>query len=423
MYCGRNNLCLLNQISETARFGGERAGILRLKRRISCFKAALILGLAALFSCTGPGGNSSGGGAAPESAGHEQTDRPLVIIKPGTGPLWFELGPQGPLQIGSPGEASLNPFEPWPFSRLIAGLVPKKDRLILVVNREGFLGILPWAGEARGVALYRASSGSWKDYTVGSLFVWKDTPGVLLYRNDFFLEPAAEAPAFRAWGLSGDFQILGLAIPAFAGLPDDWDAEALRRGQDGFWYYHLVRKGGDRPEHRYYRSADLETPGEESSARAFSREALRPWRSAEASGLLGSLLERAFVLYGREHTAEIASAVFEGSRQFMADPGGEGDILPGCYAGPGETADGVPPGGAAEYALIVNPSGAGLYIMRRDELMREGSFSLPVLPEGFVYTKIGLSGPALIAAWEEQQDLSVGAAGFLVITPPWRNAD
>jgi hypothetical protein len=404
------------------KFGGKKTGI-HLKCPINGFKAAVVLGLSALFSCTGPGGGGSGdksaGETLPETAGQKNAAKPLVIIKPGINPLWFEFGPQGPLQISSPEEASLNPFEPWPFSRLTAGLLPWKDGLVLVVNREGFLSILPWTGKEEGVVLYRTSGSFWKDYTVSSPFIWENTPGTLLYRNDFFLDPVEAAPAFRAWGLLEDFQTLGLEIPAFAGFPEDWDVEALQQGQDGFWYYHLVRKGGVRPEHRYYRSADLESPGEESPAGAF-RNALCAYPPAAAPGLLGPLLERAFALYGREHTAEIASSLFEGSRQFAADPGGEGDLFSGYYAGSGGggTASGVLSDGTEEYALVINSTGNGVYAGRRDGQIQEGSFFLPALPEGFAYTKIGLSGPALIAAWEEQQDLSVGAAGFLVITPP-----
>jgi hypothetical protein len=41
--------------------------------------------------------------------------------------------------------------------------------------------------------------------------------------------------------------------------------------------------------------------------------------------------------------------------------------------------------------------------------------SLPPLPEGFVYTWIGYIGNNLFAAWEEQEDFNIGAAGFMVI--------
>ncbi|MCL2805561.1 MAG: hypothetical protein FWD26_06450 [Treponema sp.] len=44
--------------------------------------------------------------------------------------------------------------------------------------------------------------------------------------------------------------------------------------------------------------------------------------------------------------------------------------------------------------------------------------SLPPLPEGFVYTEIARAGKSLFACWEEQEDYSIGAAGFVVIREP-----
>jgi hypothetical protein len=43
--------------------------------------------------------------------------------------------------------------------------------------------------------------------------------------------------------------------------------------------------------------------------------------------------------------------------------------------------------------------------------------SLPVLPQGFVYTGIGRANGSLFASWEEQEEFSIGAAGFVVIKP------
>ena len=43
--------------------------------------------------------------------------------------------------------------------------------------------------------------------------------------------------------------------------------------------------------------------------------------------------------------------------------------------------------------------------------------SLPPLPEGFVYTGIGKVNGSLFASWEEQEDFSIGAAGFVVVKP------
>jgi hypothetical protein len=42
-------------------------------------------------------------------------------------------------------------------------------------------------------------------------------------------------------------------------------------------------------------------------------------------------------------------------------------------------------------------------------------FSLPPLPEDFVYTGIGLSGDTVFASWEEQDGYSIGAAGFMAL--------
>jgi len=43
--------------------------------------------------------------------------------------------------------------------------------------------------------------------------------------------------------------------------------------------------------------------------------------------------------------------------------------------------------------------------------------SLPPLPEGFVYTGIGKVNGSLFASWEEQEEFSIGAAGFVVVKP------
>jgi len=41
--------------------------------------------------------------------------------------------------------------------------------------------------------------------------------------------------------------------------------------------------------------------------------------------------------------------------------------------------------------------------------------SLPDLPEGFFYTGVKYVGDSIFASWEEQEDYSIGAAGFMVI--------
>jgi hypothetical protein len=42
-------------------------------------------------------------------------------------------------------------------------------------------------------------------------------------------------------------------------------------------------------------------------------------------------------------------------------------------------------------------------------------FPLPPLPDGYVYTGTGRTGDSLFAAWEEQDNFFIGAAGFMVM--------
>jgi hypothetical protein len=73
---------------------------------------------------------------------------------------------------------------------------------------------------------------------------------------------------------------------------------------------------------------------------------------------------------------------------------------------------------APDRAAAVFPDGRGVYAPAQLPLEAALPFALPSLPEGFVYTRIGLVGAVLIAGWEEQQDWLVGAAGFMVINGP-----
>jgi hypothetical protein len=70
-------------------------------------------------------------------------------------------------------------------------------------------------------------------------------------------------------------------------------------------------------------------------------------------------------------------------------------------------------------AVALLPDGWGASACIDGETTRVTPFSLPALPQGFVYTGVGpAGGSALIASWEEQQDLGIGAAGFMLIKTP-----
>jgi hypothetical protein len=350
-------------------------------------------------------------------------DSLLAIVRSGEAPLWFEFRPGGPALISGPEEAAEEPFAPWPQTRYAAGFaVDEKGRLIMAVNRDGFL---VWEDREDGLALYRIPGGeAWTSYTVAALFMYQETPSVLLYRDDFFPEDTSSGltrlpviPGIRVWGLGANYQGLAeMEIPAFSGLPplEKWDLNVLALGSDGLWYYRGARKEASlplekSPEIRYFRTRDLSVPGESSSVGVF-RNAMMPYNKAGIPLPIQAVLEEAGHKAGEGQTlaAAIVSPEFPIRRYFtlhMDFSGGQEILeLAGFY---------FPP----DMAAVVFPDGQGVLNGPADVPQ---TFGLPVLPGGFVYTRIGFAGPALIAAWEEQQDWQVGAAGFMVINSPYK---
>jgi hypothetical protein len=264
--------------------------------------------------------------------------------------------------------------------------------------------------------MYRAADSSyWGDYTTVALFEFRGTPTVLLYRDDFFMDSGAELPPVRVWGFEKESpRPVELLIPAFAALStgDGWDIESLRQGRDGFWYYRGVKKEGSQREIRYLRTADLSTAGKSCSAGVF-RNAVVPYTEDMVPVLLRFVLEEAGRRYGVAGTlvAEVVSPDFPIVRYFSTtvrtteEPFAE---LAGYYRGSGADA-------AEISALAILPDGRGVLAAGDDSAPQLDLFSLPPIPEGFVYTRIGMAGQALVAAWEEQDGWNVGAAGFLVI--------
>jgi hypothetical protein len=340
---------------------------------------------------------------------------PRAIIQAGANPLWFELAEEGPLLIPSPEEAALNPFTPWPLTRHVQGVLAWEDRLVLGVNREGFLILEDRpSGETGGkpeLELYRIDlKAAWGTYSLGALFFYRRSPAALIYRDDYFIENPAPPPRDRLWGLSLD-GTGPLELGAFSAFPSQagWDLEALRQGPDGFWYFRAMRKEGPGQEGYYGRTTDLALSGEASPAGGLQNAALpRPVR--EAPELLGMVLEAAALSGGEGrpvYVAEVIAPEFEGSRSFSNRPAQaveEVRELCGYFS----SASGGP------RALVIAPDGNGYYGEFRDGRNRLEPVALPPLPEGFVYTGVGLLGGTVLGTWEEQDAWNIGAAGFML---------
>jgi len=341
----------------------------------------------------------------------------LALVQTGSIPLWFELGEQGPLLIESPGTASLNPYTPWPHARFIIGMQFWNGFLVLPVNRDGFI-VLGRGRNPEEKVLYRISGAPlWDPYTAESFFLWKDKPAVLLYRNDFFAEPRALPIRPQVFTLDFHSPVpLGVSVPALESAAEsgasEWEAEILRRGPGGFWYYRLKEKGKVKADVAYFRSADLEVEGARISTGEW-RESSRPEKPENIPGylamVLGKLSEFGFKNAG---AVKVISSDFEEERVFA--------LSAAASYGPIPIEEGVSPSQLSLYgfcesgealALVISQSGQGLYSNGQGVF----SFSLPSLPEGFVYTGVAVLGAVLAASWEEQQEAGIGAAGFMIM--------
>ena len=396
-----------------------------LKEKTAGFRAGRIVGdvlftlsaalcAAALTGCSRPrpsGAVESPSPSPPPSA--RFLWEAVAVLKTGENPLWFELTGDGPRLIAWPGEASLLPYTPWPLSRYIAGMIPWNGDLVLAVNRCGFFVLNPLA--EGGAVLYSASdSVQWDPYAVSSLFMYENHPAVLLYRDVFFAEPSAPPPDPPFFILSRDSPVpLALSLFIAEGLTENaagnssgWELNSLRPGQSGFWYGRRTQTGVPQPQTVYFKTPDLSRPGEEISPGEYRNSGLpEPVSAAPAhvASFLAALADQ--IQPGAGWTAvELVSPDFPAARIFSLDKqdGAENtSVLRGYYREkPDPLVFAIDAGGL----FFGTPGGRGLI-----------RFSLPSLPEGFVYTGACLAGRVLAATWEEQEDSGIGAAGFMVV--------
>ena len=386
--------------------------------------AGVLLTLVLVTSCTGkknppavgpavapagvaPAASGSGTGTeVPGQAGPAWTT--LSLLETGENPLWFELNSGGPSLIDSPGSASLAPFTPWPYARYIIGMQIWDNFLVMASNRDGFL-ILGPADDAANVVLYRAASGGiWDPYTAESFFTWEDKPAVLIYRNDFFADLNAPSPRPQVYLLDKSSPVpLAADIPALEIFPSDhtWETEVVHRGADGFWYYRMKEKGEVQDGTAYFRSRELDAAGEKISFGDWINSN-NPEKPENAPAVLKEFLYKVSKAdLGKNAEVKAVSPDFDGPRFFdFAGSSAETENPKLMYTFSREK---------DSSAIAIVPDGRGLYSNGNDDSIN--TFSLPALPEGFVYTGLALIGKILAATWEEQQEAGIGAAGFMVI--------
>jgi hypothetical protein len=337
---------------------------------------------------------------------------PVAVLNAGLYALWFQFGPQGPEQIVSIEDACYSrALIPWPLAAHVRFMIAHGDDVIMAINGDGFLVLRSWdiqAGE-QGTALYRFSGGDlWQLYTVAALVFVDEIPAALLYRDDRFLDTGAPLPVPRAWTFTMETSTpLALDIPALQLFPghEGWDIDTLRFSSDGYWYYRVIKKDSGEQTIKYMRSLSLETDGGPVSSGMFHNSAL-PEPLAAAPPALSSLLG----LMDFQEAVMVVSPDYNSQRYFAHNPDSVIDTLAYFRASPPSV-------------LAINVQGSGLYdagvpplSAAPDAAVPRGiPLTLPSLPENFVYTGIALSGETIIAAWEEQEEYSTGAAGFMAL--------
>jgi len=373
------------------------------------------------FACAGKGDNRESSVETTEDV-QEYASLPwpaLARLRAGENPIWFEFGQGGPYLIESAAAASLTPYVPWPHARYVTAMAMWNGFLVMAVNRDGFL-VFGQAGgaypsEAEELLLCRSAAGSlWDPYTTESFFIWEGRPAVLLYRNDFFGELTAQTPNPRVYALDLSSPVpVGAYVPALEIFPSggSWETELLRRGPDGLWYYRMKEKGRDRPATAYFRTKDLNVEGERISFGEWMKSdpqspfAVRGGAPENTPINLALALGASGYLNGTSGLIKAVSPDFEGQRFFTAGVSAIAENTTLLYA----YCQNAP----EPLALAILPGGSGF--MSTGDGRETVSFSLSALPEGFVYTGVAVLGNALVAAWEEQQEAGVGAAGFMVM--------
>jgi hypothetical protein len=355
--------------------------------------------LCLLFSCTRSADKGSEA-TNPTPLPVVPSARPSAIVQAGEFPLWFQLGDKGPVPIEAIEDACFSAaLVPWPLAPHVRFMLAQRVDLLMAVNHEGIIRFAP-QGEGR-MALYRFPGGEfWRQYTVGAFVMFDTQPAALLYRDDRFIDSGAPLPSPRLWTFDlSSTALKTLTMPAldiFA--PEDgWDIDVLRRGGDDQWYYRAVKKSATQPELRMLRSGDLVQEGTSVSLGAFQNTAL-PQPLSAAPLPLREMLAAAFAESGCG-VAAIVSPEFQTIRLFEADK--ERDTIFGFYSGNSDS------------LVAIQANGSGLHITSGQSVRR---FSLPSQPEGFFYTGIGMVGDTIIASWEEQDEYSIGAAGFMALT-------
>lgn len=350
--------------------------------------------------------------AAVESAPPERP-APALTVRPDSPPRWLEWAPEGLAEIDNPDASALLPFEPWVAARRITGMAAFPGAIVLAMNRTGFL--LAESAADGTLRLYGIDAPEWaRPYSMGAPVRFGARAAVPLYRDGFFSAPRGSSPPHPMLALDLATLSCGGLSEGAAGVVDGgegWELDALDVGGDGLW--RLRARKGDTGDAAYYAAATLaETP------RASSLGEFRTGRTPQPAAAAPPPLRPILHLWATVAPLAVTTvdASQDGRRFYSAA------AMSGVGAASGSASEDVH--APSQYASLgaygyvegdrawsVLSDGRGLYFGGSGN---PHFFALPVLPQGFAYTGLAVSGSHLLVCWEEQDSWAVGSAGILV---------
>ena len=207
---------------------------------------------------------------------------PMAILQTGEFPIWFKLTDQKPVHIGSIEDMiGASAFVPWPYAPHIRFLQKENDELVMVINRGGFLKIAQKENvdaDRHELAVYNFSSEIFRQYTTGGFFVYNDNPAALLYLDDRFMETTLPKPRPQIWSFNMESNnLFSIEIPVFKFFPeeDGWSFDAIRKGNDGLFYYRAAKRNESSASVKMFRTENLTQQGAEISIDVFYNSAPR----------------------------------------------------------------------------------------------------------------------------------------------------
>jgi hypothetical protein len=338
-----------------------------------------------------------------ESTEQPQAENQLLtnfFVKPSQTALYFEFDGGALRQISLPDMAALREMMPWPYAVHVTGMIYVEDSLVITVNRQGFYTIQP--DKTNLLAVKKAALAlSMPDAVMSRPFLYEKNAAVFFNNSILDMEIGAEpeetalTPFILQDGIAKP-----VLIPAFSPFlsEEGWEIINFSGSKDGALYFSAIKRDGNAPEIRHLRTKNLW------AAESLEQISLEDVRAAsggvpfsEAPALLRELFnELPPAPKNVLRSIRVFSASFGGAALFASGGGDEVEEWNGVY-----NEDGV--------ALVVSSGGA---LFALDGAGGVRSSTLPALPSGFVWTAAAQSGGALVAAWEERESWSVGAAGL-----------